>query len=67
MFLYDKRKTKFMNLVFTDRGNTQKAWWTGRVDGKDTILRVSLRVKSETKVITRTRRKFWDDVSLRGG
>ena len=67
MFLYDKRSTKFMNLEFSDRGYSHKSIWTGKVDNKDLITILAIRVQSEIKKITRTRRKFWDDVSLRGG
>ena len=67
MFLYDSRSTKFMNLVFSDRGNINIKGWSGESEGKDLIIALAIRVKSETKMIKRTRRKFWDDVSLRGG
>ena len=66
MFLYDTRSTKFMNLELSERGHTLNSFG-GPAEGKEVILDVAIRVKSETKMITRTRRKFWDDVSIRGG
>ena len=67
MFIYDTRSTKFVNLDFDIKGYVGQSDWPGAVESYDCIFRLALSVKAESKVITRTRRKFWDDVSLRGG
>lgn len=67
MFMYGSRSTKFINLEATASGKGLKSYFTGLANGRDLICSVSLEISGESKVITRTRRKFWDDVSLRGG
>ena len=67
MFLYSSRSTKFMNLEHSESGQVMQKDWTGKVEGRDIIMLIGVELSSESKIITRTRRKVWDDLSLRGG
>ena len=37
------------------------------MEGEDRLFVLALDIDGERKVIVRTRRKFWEDVSFRGG
>ena len=67
MLTYDTRQTNFLNLERREGGKVGQLLWSGLVDGRDLVKMVSFDVAAEGKVITRTRRKVWDDFSLRGG
>ena len=67
MFSYGTRSTKFINLEHKMDGVTIDKMWLGPNDGKDRLFDIVFDVSPSSKVITRTRRKFWEDVSLRGG
>ena len=67
MLTYNTRSTKFINIEYRDQGFIPQDLWAGIVADKDNIMKLAFDVNSESKIITRTRRKFWDDVSLRGG
>ena len=67
MFSYNSRSTQFINLENEETGEVIQSDWVGGVKGKDLLHMAMVEVSSEGKAITRTRRKFWDDLSLRGG
>ena len=67
MLTYNSRTTKFINLDYSEGGDFLNDAWLGLVEGRDVIMYMAIEISAESKVITRTRRKFWDDVSLRGG
>ena len=66
MLAYGIRSTKFINYAST-RSGTTIAEWTGVLEGEDRIMFVGFEVISQGKTMKRVRRKFWDDVSVRGG
>ena len=67
MFLDRTRSTKFFNTEERMRGWTSNGDWPGIFEGEDRIYYFRFEVSSVTRALTRTRRKFWTDVSLRGG
>ena len=67
MFTYDKRSVRFINIKHEGIFYLAQNAWSGVLEGEDKLYSVNFMVSSDSKVITRTRRKFWDDVSLRGG
>ena len=67
MLTYDTRSTTFLNLHYLEEVYIPVNDWSGMCDDRDCIFALDITVNSESKIITRTRRKFWDDVSLRGG
>ena len=67
MFTYGSRSTRFINLMLARSIYLPKQEWPGFLEDEDRIWSVVFEIGSDSKVITRTRRKFWDDVSLRGG
>ena len=66
MFMDASRSAQFINLEKDDGGYVTNSW-PGLCDTNDCIFWLLFDVSQDSKVITRTRRKFWDDVSLRGG
>ena len=67
MFSYDRRSTRFLNVEHDRSPYVDQKDWPGVFEDDDIIYSLAFRIGSDSKVITRTRRKFWDDVSLRGG
>ena len=68
MFSFDSRSTKFINLELDHTGEVfHKGEFKGIMDGKELVHWVMIEVNPVGKVIKRTRRKVWDDLSLRGG
>ena len=68
MFTYETRSAKFINLEISESGKGVRDIFTlGTVEGKEILKFIGIEISSASKIITRTRRKFWDDVSLRGG
>ena len=67
MLTYGSRSTKFINYESKPRVGSTGTDWPGILEGEDRIGYFGFEVVSQGKVIIRTRRKFWDDVSVRGG
>ena len=67
MFTYNSRSTQFVNLEHEIDVHIPKNLFTGVCDRRDCLFGLFIAVKSDSKTMVRTRRKFWDDVSLRGG
>ena len=66
MLSYESRSTKYINTEISYRGTADNKH-PGIFEGEDRLWYVRFEVASDGKVIRRTRRKFWDDVSVRGG
>ena len=70
MLSYDARSTKFITLDEPVRGEWGKGVWESTEQGVelgDCLFMFDFGLGRDSKVYIRTRRKFWEDVSLRGG
>ena len=67
MFSYSSRTTRFINSESYWIGRGSQPDWYGHFGEKDILYGFYTMVDSDSKFLKRTRRKFWDDVSLRGG
>ena len=67
MLAYGSRSTKYVDYPSTRSGSANSKDVKGIFEGEDRIISFGFEVISEGKVMKRIRRKFWDDVSVRGG
>ena len=66
LFLNQARTTYFTTLDITREYDFLRSDWSGYI-ADDLIYSLCFQLNYEAKVIKRTRRKFWDDFSVRGG
>ena len=54
-------------MAYHREGKALQSDLKGVLEGKDNLFMIAFELTPQRKVMTRTRRKFWDDVSFRGG
>lgn len=66
LFSYGSRSTKFINYMLAREGFAGNGY-PGPFEKEDRLFFFGVEVGNDVKFIKRTRRKFWEDVSARGG